>query len=166
MELYYSPTHGGFFMITRYKLLLAVSMLLLLPAIGGPTGKSDEETIRDLDKEWSRAAENKDAAKFATFYSKTGSALPFNAPMATGRAEVQELWTSLMAKPGFALHFAPTRIVVSRSEDIAYDIGTFELKLDDAQGAPMTIPGKYVVAWAKQKNGEWKAEADCFNTDK
>ena len=153
-------------MITKYKLAFAVSILFLVPAAGGSAGKSGEETIRDLDKEWSRAAETKDAAKFASFYAETGSALPFNAPMVTGRAKVQELWTSLMAKPGFALHFAPTSIVVSKSEDMAYDIGTFELKLSDAQGASMTIPGKYVVAWAKQKDGEWKVEADCFNTDK
>jgi len=63
------------------------------------------------------------------------------------------------------LHFAPTSIVVSKAQDMAYDIGTFELKLNDAQGAPMTIPGKYVVVWVKQ-GGEWKAQADCFNTDK
>jgi ketosteroid isomerase-like protein len=119
-------------MITKYKLAFAVSMLLLLPAIGGSAGKSDEETIRDLDKEWSRAAENRDAAKFASFYAETGSALPFNAPIVTGRAKVQELWAGLMAKPGFALHFAPTSIVVSKSQDMAYDIGTFELKLNDA----------------------------------
>jgi ketosteroid isomerase-like protein len=49
---------------------------------------------------------------------------------------------------------------------MAYDIGTFELKLNDAQGSPMTIPGKYVVIWKKQKGGDWKAEADIFNTDK
>jgi ketosteroid isomerase-like protein len=86
--------------------------------------------------------------------------------MVAGRAKVQELWTGLMAKPGFALHFAPTSIAVSKAKDMAYDIGTFELKLDDAQGTSMTIPGKYVVVWMKQSNGEWKAQVDCFNTDK
>jgi ketosteroid isomerase-like protein len=49
---------------------------------------------------------------------------------------------------------------------MAYDVGTFELKLNDAQSAAMTIPGKYVVVWKKQKGGSWKAEADIFNTDK
>jgi ketosteroid isomerase-like protein len=38
--------------------------------------------------------------------------------------------------------------------------------LNDAQGAPMTIPGKYAVVWKKQQGGSWKAEADIFNTDK
>ena len=58
------------------------------------------------------------------------------------------------------------RVEVAGSKDVAYDIGTFELQLNDAQGSPMTIPGKYVVIWKKQKGGDWKAEADIFNTDK
>jgi len=44
---------------------------------GSATAKTDEKIIRDLDAEWSRAAENKDAVKFAAFYSATGSAMPF-----------------------------------------------------------------------------------------
>ena len=67
-----------------------------------------------------------------------------------------------MAKPGFSLHFAPTQIEVAKSKDMAYDVGTFELKLNDAQGAPMTIPGKYVVVWKKQQGGSWKAQDRHF----
>ena len=71
-----------------------------------------------------------------------------------------------MGKPGFSLHFAPTRIEVADSKDLAYDVGTFELNLNDEAGKSMTIPGKYVVVWKKQKNGQWEVEADIFNTDK
>ena len=145
---------------------LILSFVLLQPGPWSAFGKTDEQVIRELDTEWSQAAENKDVTKFASFYSETGSALPFNAPIATGRAQIQQLWASLMAKPGFSLHFAPTRVEVAGSKDLAYDVGTFELKLNDDKGASMTIPGKYVVVWKKQKDGQWKAEADIFNTDK
>jgi uncharacterized protein (TIGR02246 family) len=139
---------------------------ILALGMGAAAATTDEQTIRDMDAEWSRAAQNKDAAKFASFYSETGSVMPFNAPIATGRAKVQEVWTQLMAKPGFSLRFAPTQVEVAKSKDMASDIGTFELKLNDAQGAPMTIPGKYVVVWKKQKGGAWRVEADIFNSDK
>jgi uncharacterized protein (TIGR02246 family) len=151
---------------TKLRLSVVLTVVVLAFGIGAAAGTSDEQTIRDLDKEWSRAAETKDAEKFASFYSETGSAMPFNAPIATGRAKVQEVWAQFMAKPGFFLSFAPTRVEVAGSKEVAYDIGTFELKLNDAQGSPMTIPGKYVVIWKKQKGGDWKAEADIFNTDK
>jgi uncharacterized protein (TIGR02246 family) len=148
------------------RVSLVLTIVMVASGIGVAAGAGDEQKIRDLDKEWSQAAGSKDAAKCAAFYSETGSAMPFNGPIATGRAKIQELWTQLIAKPGFSLSFAPTRIEVARSKDVAYDIRTFELKLNDAQGAPMTIPGKYVVVWKKQKGGQWKAEADIFNTDK
>jgi uncharacterized protein (TIGR02246 family) len=132
---------------------------------GSASAKTDEQTIRDLDKQWSLAAENKDADKFASFYSDTGSALPFNAPIVTGKDNVRALWKALMAKPGFSLRFAPTRVEVASSGDMAFDVGTFVLNLDDDKGTSMTIPGKYVVVWKKQR-GDWKVEADIFNTDK
>jgi len=129
-------------------------------------GSSDEQRIRDLDKQWSNAAASKDAAKTAGFYAADGSMLPFNGPIVNGRAKVQEAWAGLMSKPGFSIHFEPTRIVVAKSADVAFDIGMFELTMNDDHGKPATVVGKYLVAWAKQKDGEWKAAADCFNTDK
>jgi ketosteroid isomerase-like protein len=150
----------------KFWMVLVLAAGILSPGMGAVAATTDQQTIRDMDAEWSKAAENKDAAKFASFYSETGSVMPFNAPIATGRARVEEAWRQLMAKPGFSLRFTPTQIEVAKSEDMAYDIGTFELRLNDAQGAPMTILGKYVVVWKKQKGGGWKAEADIFNTDK
>lgn len=153
-------------MKTKFWTFFGLSLLFLPSGPRSAPAETDEQAIRKLDTEWSQAAESKDATKFATFYSETGSALPFNAPIATGRAQIQQLWAGLMAKPGFSLHFAPAHIEVAASKDLAYDVGTFELKLNDDQGAPMTIPGKYVVVWKKHKAGQWKAEADIFNTDK
>lgn len=152
---------------TSNKLAVAAMFVVALAFTHSQAAStSDEKTIRNLDKAWSQAAESKDAAKCASYYSDSASAMPFNGPIATGRVKIQELWTGLMAKPGFSLHFAPTKIEVAKARDIAYDAGTFELKLNDEKGAPMTIPGKYVVVWKKQKGGDWKAEYDIFNTDK
>jgi uncharacterized protein (TIGR02246 family) len=126
----------------------------------------DEQTIRDLDKAWSQAAHAKDLDKTVSYYADDASALPFNAPIATGKDAIRQLWQHLMSLPGFSLTFAPTRIDISKSGDMAYEIGTFELKTNDAQGNPTTTPGKYVVAWTKNAKGQWKVEADIFNTNK
>jgi len=139
---------------------------VLAPGMSFAAGKGEEQRIRDLDKEWSAAAASKDAAKTTAFYAEDGSLMPFNGPIVNGKAKIQEAWAGLMAKPGFALHFEPTRIVVAKSHDMAYDIGTFELTMNDDKGKPATMVGKFLVAWKKQSNGEWKVEADCFNTDK
>ena len=129
-------------------------------------GSADEQAIRKLDKEWSASTQSKDAGKMLAYYAEDASALPFSAPIATGKEQIQKVWTGLMAMPGFSLSFAPTKIEVAKSGDLAYDVGTFELKFNDANGKPTTEIGKYVVVWKKQADKQWKAVADIFNTDK
>ena len=131
-----------------------------------PKGNADEEAIRKLDQEWSAAAGSKDAAKTVSFYADDASAFPFNAPIATGKEHIEEMWSHLMSLPGFALSFAPSKIEVAKGGDLAYDVGTFELKANDAQGNPATTVGKYVVVWKKQPDTHWRVVADIFNTDK
>jgi uncharacterized protein (TIGR02246 family) len=152
----------------RIKLMMIV---LILAAAAGAQGKdtkssSAEKAIRDLDTAWSQAAQSKDLEKMVSYYADDASALPFNAPIATGKDLIRQLWSALMAKPGFSLTFAPTRITVAKSNDLAYEAGTFELKMNDAQNNPTTTNGKYVVCWKKQPKGDWKVEYDIFNTDK
>jgi len=126
----------------------------------------DEQAIRQLDKDWSAAAQSKDVDKTVSFYADDASAFPFNAPIATGKEQIRQVWAHLTSLPGFSLTFSPTKIEVAKSSDLAYDIGTFELKANDPQGNATTTVGKYVVVWKKQPDKQWQAVADIFNTDK
>jgi ketosteroid isomerase-like protein len=146
---------------------LGMVLIVMCAASVAQTGKASkaEQAVRDADKAWSQAAQSKDLDKTVSFYADDASVLPFNAPSATGKDAIKQVWSSLMAKPGFSLTFAPTKIDIAKSGDLAYEVGTFELKMNDAQGNPTTTPGKYVVAWKRQPKGEWKAELDIFNTD-
>jgi ketosteroid isomerase-like protein len=144
--------------------ILIVAISVAVTQMSG--GNTEEQAIRRLDAGWSAAAESKDVAKVISYYAEDGAALPFNAPLAKGKEQTQKLWAGLMSIPGFALSFAPTKIEVAKSGEMAYDVGTFELKLNDANGKSTTTPGKYVVVWKKQADKQWKAVADVFNTDK
>jgi ketosteroid isomerase-like protein len=52
-----------------------------------------------------------------------------------------------------------------RSGDFAYDIGTYQLTMNDPQGKPNSDRGKYMVVWKKQADGKWKAVGDMFSSD-
>ena len=155
-------------MLMRLKLAMAVLILVPVAMAQANAKKSSdaENRIRALDSEWSQAAQSKDVDKMVSYYSDDASAFPFNAPIATGKEQIRQLWLALMAKPGFSLSFAPTKIDVAKSNDLAYEAGTFELKMNDAQNNPTTTHGKYVVCWKKSAKGEWKVQFDIFNTDK
>jgi hypothetical protein len=173
-------TMGGFMKGTPIISTLAVFTVLTLAnlkwaqsvtsfssiGITATVGKTDEQTIRDLDAEWSRAAENKEAAEF-TFSIPT----PHRRCRSTRRSQPAEQksrsyghssWPSQGSR--CALRLCKSR---SRNQETwPTTLEPSELKLNDAQGSPMTIPGKYVVIWKKQKGGDWKAEADIFNANK
>jgi uncharacterized protein (TIGR02246 family) len=157
-------------MFVRRYTLFSVVLVAAVGIVGSGVAQGkrteNEEAIRKADAEWSHAAEAKDLEKTVSFYAEDGSVLPFGAPIATGKEQVRQVWSHLMSLPGFSLTFAPTKVQVAKAGDLAYDVGTFALKLNDAQGNATTTPGKYVVVWKKQADGAWKAVADIFNTDK
>jgi uncharacterized protein (TIGR02246 family) len=126
---------------------------------------SEESAIRATISAWSQAVDAKDLNKCVSFYTDDASVFPFNAPIATGKDQIRAVWSQLMSNPDFSLSWRPTKIEVAQSADLAYEIGTFDLTLADQTGKSTASRGKYVIAWKKQANGEWKAAADIFNTD-
>ena len=106
---------------------------------------------RSADREWSSSAKISSLDKFLSFYADDATVLPFNAPLVTGKENIRQCFTQLFSKPGFAVTFAPTKVQVSKSRDMAYEIGTAQLTLNDAQGQSSTTPAKYVVV-EKRRN--------------
>jgi uncharacterized protein (TIGR02246 family) len=153
-------------MSSRKRIVTAV-LLVILGALSALATKikTDEATIRALDAAWSQSAGAKDLDKMVSFYADDASMLPSKAPIVMGRIAIRAAWSQLMSMPGFSIHFAPSKVVIAKSGDLAYDLGTFELTLNDAQGKTTTTVGKYVVNWQK-RDGEWKAVTDIFNDDK
>lgn len=123
---------------------------------------ADAAAIRAVDANWVKAAN--DPAAFTSFYAQDAVLLPPGGPMATGKEAIGETWQHLMAQPGFALTFAPTKVDVARSGDLAYEIGNYTLTVKDKRGRPQMSKGKYLVVWAKQADGKWKAVVDAPTT--
>jgi uncharacterized protein (TIGR02246 family) len=128
--------------------------------------QKDEDVIKKLDADWSAAAQNKDVEKTASVYADDASVLPNKGAIVTGTAQIRDFWAHLLSFPGVKVNFAPTRIDVAKSKDMAYDVGTYELTMNDDKGNPNTEIGKYVVVWKKQADKQWKVVADIFNPDK
>ncbi len=89
--------------------------------------------------------------------------MPYGAPLAHERAEIRQFWSDVLDTPGFDLEWVPITIEVSDSRDLAYEVGGFDLTVNDEAGEPALTEGKYVAVWAKQADGQWKVVADIFN---
>lgn len=147
------------------KLWVALAVLFAsMVAVAQASPGADEKSIRDLDKQWSQAAQTHNVDKTVSFYADDASVLPFNAPIANTPQAIRDMWQHLLSDPHVTVSFGPNKIEVAKSGDMAYDLGWAELKTVDA-GKTTVEKGKYVVVW-KKRNGQWKAVADIFNTDK
>jgi uncharacterized protein (TIGR02246 family) len=132
------------------------------PAAQADHRAADEAAIRSLDSAWVKAVAAKNAQQAASYYTDDGVLMAPGQPMASGKDAIVKGWTGLMGLPGFALTFAPDKIVVSG--DMAYEIGSYALTANNKAGKPQTSHGKYVVVWSRQADGTWKAALDAPTT--
>ncbi|MCG6921896.1 MAG: DUF4440 domain-containing protein [Acidobacteria bacterium] len=135
------------------------------PAAPPDNRAADEAALRAALKQWAAAAEAKDAAKFASFYADEGILLLENAPDARGMAALKEGVSGMMSDPNFSLSFAPDEVVVARSGDLAYDIGSYSLTMSGPDGNAVSQNGQYVDVWRKNAVGEWKVAVDAPVSD-
>jgi ketosteroid isomerase-like protein len=143
--------------------LIAAGVWINGPAALAQQRPSNEQQIRQLDRDWVAKVAAKDLAGTVAFYAKDGVLMAPGAPPAQGTAAITEGWRGILGLPNGSLSFAPTRIVVAKSADLAYETGTYNLGYDGAKGR-VQDDGKYVVVW-KKEGGRWKAAADIFNTN-
>ncbi len=134
------------------------------PAAIADTRAADEALIRNIDAEWVKTVASKDAQQSSSYYADDGVLMAPGAPLASGKTEIQKTWAGMLATPGFALSFAPAKVTVSRSGDLAYEVGDYEMTTNDKKGKPQTVKAKYVVVWGKQADGKWKALVDAPTT--
>jgi ketosteroid isomerase-like protein len=126
---------------------------------------ADEQTIRDLDAQWSKAAGAKDVDKTVSFYSDDAIVMPPNDKIATTKEAIRKVWNDILTTPGLVISWKATKVEVAKSGDVAFSSGTYELTMNDASGNPVNDRGKYVAVWEKQAGGKWKCGADIWNSD-
>jgi uncharacterized protein (TIGR02246 family) len=134
-------------------------------AAAGPS-VDDEAAIRQAARTWSDVADAKDLERTVSYYAEDASMYPNGAPVVMGKQAIRQLWAQFMAQPGYSLRTRTLKVEVAGSHDLAYEVGSFELKMNDAQGMQVDSAGKYIVVWKRQADGQWKAVGDIFNMDK
>lgn len=129
------------------------------------THAADEAAIRATDLNWVKAFAAKDAPGAASFYADDAALMAAGGPVTTGRDAIQKEFMGMMGDPQFALTFSPTKVVVSKSGDLAYEIGDYQITFSGKKRKPNVVTkAMYVVVWGKQADGSWKALVDAPNT--
>jgi uncharacterized protein (TIGR02246 family) len=127
------------------------------------TREADATAIRQLEADWLKAYQAKDADKITSFYADDGSVFNTDMPIATGKADILTLYKKEVADKNFSVTFPPSdKVVVAKSGDMAYTTGTYTATYTKAKKA-VSEKGKYVEVYMKQPDGSWKDVADISN---
>jgi ketosteroid isomerase-like protein len=156
--------------ITGAKYLGLACVLLVLgcnPGQQQPAASqaADEAAVRQTDESWSKAAQSKKVDDWVAFYSDDAVLLPPDDKKASGKENVRKVIGGLLALPGLSLSWAPAKVEVARSGDLAYTQGSYQLTTTDSHGKPTTEQGKTLEIWKKQADGNWKCVADMWSSD-
>ena len=153
----------------KTKSLLLPSWIALLSiafvgaAAAADTTSAIEQTLRDLDDQWSKAAGAKDVDKTVSFYSEDAVVMPPNAASATTKEAIRKIWKDLLTDA--KISWKTKNVEVAQSGDLAFSSGAYEVTLNDPTGKPVNDRGKFLEVWKKQADGKWKCTMDIWNSD-
>jgi uncharacterized protein (TIGR02246 family) len=122
------------------------------------------QAVKDADAAQLKSAQALDVAGTVSYYADDATLMPPNVPLVTGKDAIQKTWAGMLA-PGTQVTWAPSKVEVSASGDLAYDQGTYTLTMPGPDGKPMNDKGKYLAVSKKQADGSWKLEEDTWNSD-
>jgi ketosteroid isomerase-like protein len=154
-------------MTRRVQSIAFIIGLVLLSTIALLASKTsnEEAELRSADQAWMKVFSARNLDQAMAFMAPQGSVLAPNAPTATGTDAVRKVYAGLLALPGLQISWTPTTAAVSRSADLGYTQGTYQMSFTDAGGKQVSDKGKYVTIWKKQPDKTWKVVADIFNSD-
>jgi uncharacterized protein (TIGR02246 family) len=125
------------------------------------TRDTDAKRIRDDQEQWLKDFESKDLNRIISHYSDDAIIVDKGGPAVTGRDAARNIYRESAADASSSLSFAPSRIEVSKSGDLAYVVGSYR-SVETVPETQKTAKdsGTYVSIYKKQADGSWKVVAD------
>ncbi len=150
--------------MNRFVILVIVGVLLAYTGCASSGSQADVQSqILQLDAEWSKAAQDRDVDRAVSFWADDAIVFPPGSPAVVGKAAIREFVMKSFRAPGFSISWKTTTVAVSKSGDIAYTTGTNRVDFNAADGKQVTVEGKAVAVWRREKNGVWKCVIDIWN---
>jgi ketosteroid isomerase-like protein len=131
--------------------------------LGAPAMSRGEATIRKLTQDWALACNSKQLDDLVDLYATDALVLRSNVPPVRGNAAIREFFFA--ALDGGLGEVEMEGLRVELLGDVAYEAGRCKMLVPFAVGKRREERGKYLIIYTRQKNGEWKASADCWSSD-
>jgi ketosteroid isomerase-like protein len=125
--------------------------------------KADADTLRRLEADFMKAAADRGAQGYMSYYAEDAAELPNGEDMLQGKENIAKTMGFLDDKNNH-LTWIPVHADMAASGDLGYTYGTYEFRSKDKDGKPTVEHGKYASIWKRQKDGTWKVVMDMGNS--
>jgi len=149
--------------VLAVTLLLAVVMFANARSSTSAAATANVDTLRQLEADFMKAAADRGAQGYMSFYADDAAELPNGEDMLLGKENIAKTMGFLDDKNNH-LTWTPVHADMAASGDLGYTYGTYEFRSKDKDGKPTVEHGKYASIWKKQKDGSWKVVMDMGNS--
>lgn len=125
--------------------------------------KAEVKTIERLREDWLEAENRKDVEATMEFMHDDIILHVANIPQFLGKDALKGPFSDYIKNRLISTDSISSRIEVSSSGDMAYDIGTSLARVKGQEG-PVEVRQKYLIVW-KMIDGEWKCVASSWSED-
>ncbi|MEJ2103698.1 MAG: DUF4440 domain-containing protein [Ignavibacteriaceae bacterium] len=157
-------------MNSKYKVVkLTTIILLLFVVMTGCRVKTEAdkaatpEELSQMNKDFAKALNNKDAKAASLLYTKDASLLPPNEPIVTGRENIEKYWQG--ALDAGTTNVSVSTISTGSNGDLGYEVGRFTLSYPGADGKMIVEKGKYTEILKRTADGKWISIYGIWNSD-
>jgi uncharacterized protein (TIGR02246 family) len=161
------PFNGVLMTSTRTAVLFMLIVASSSAAYAGSKGNDEgvreaRAAIEAANAKFSEAFARGDAKGLSAMYTSDAIAFPPDSEMIRGNEAIGEFWKA--TRDSGVRGAALTTIEVSRSGDVAYEVGKVSLTIQPPGKEQTTAMAKYVVVWKRQGDSSWKLHRDIWNS--
>ena len=144
-------------------------LLFLLTSIYGCHSQTQNrppataEELSQMNRDFAKAINNKDAAAAASLYTDDAMELPPNEAPFSGRDKIQKYWQDAIASGVSDVSVAT--LATGSDGDLGYEIGRFQLSVRDSTGKRSVERGKYIELLKRGEDGKWRSTSGIWNSD-
>ncbi len=116
------------------------------------------------DAEWASAASaGQDVEKIISYWADDAIIVPPGQPIVEGKAAIRTFVTDSLKIPGFKIHWVSKRVSFSPDGQLAYMRGVNETSMAQADGNVVTLYGRGITVWRRERDGQWRCVVDIWN---
>jgi ketosteroid isomerase-like protein len=127
---------------------------------GGVDTRPLAQALAETRATFVAALSRADSEALAALYTVDATLLPPAAAPINGRGAIRRFWQAGLDAGIVAIHLEPSRL--DQDTRFAYELGSYELRLEPAASNTIVDHGNYVLVHLRQDDGSWLRRVEIF----